>query len=94
MNKKPKLEENEFEWTTEMTKSSKRFNQLPISLQEKLKSRTPRDTQIAPTKIQTFNRLSVDVISSFKASRKGWHQKSTVFKENISLSTLSSKPNH
>jgi len=85
MNKKPKLEEDEIEWTTEMMKSAKRFNQLPMSLQEKLKSRTARGAQIAPTKIQTSIRLSADVIFTFKASGKGWQSKiDSVLREYIS----------
>jgi uncharacterized protein (DUF4415 family) len=85
MNKKPKLEEDEIEWTTEMMKSAKRFHQLPMSLQEKLKSRASRGPQIAPTKIQTSIRLSADVISTFKASGKGWQSKiDSVLQEYIS----------
>jgi len=41
MNKKPKLDEDDMEWTTEMMKSAKHFNQLPMSLQDKIKSRVP-----------------------------------------------------
>ena len=41
MNKKPKLDEDDMEWTTEIMKSAKRFNQLPMSLQDKIKSRVP-----------------------------------------------------
>lgn len=75
MNKQPELDEDNMAWTVEMMKSTKRFDKLPISIQKKIKSRTSRGAQIAPTKIQTSIRLSADVISTFKASGKGWQSK-------------------
>ena len=75
MNKKTKQDPEDFEWTTAELKSSKKFNTLPKSLQEKLASRKPRGPQAGPTKVSTTIRLSSDVIQSFRATGTGWQTK-------------------
>jgi len=72
MNSKPKIDQEDFEWTAAELKAAKKFADLPKSLQTKLASRKPRGTQVLPTKISTTIRLSSEVIDSFKATGAGW----------------------
>jgi uncharacterized protein (DUF4415 family) len=65
------------EWTEEMFARSKRFKDLPASLQAKLSaiqeaSRGKRGPQKAPTKTLISIRLSADVLAALKATGKGW----------------------
>jgi uncharacterized protein (DUF4415 family) len=65
------------EWTKEMFDRSKRFEDLPASLQAKLSaiqkaSRKRRGLQKAPTKVLTSIRLSSDVIDALRATGRGW----------------------
>jgi uncharacterized protein (DUF4415 family) len=53
-------------------KDARRFDQLPESLQAKLK---PRGAQKAPTKEQISIRLSHDVLEGFRAFGNGWQTK-------------------
>jgi uncharacterized protein (DUF4415 family) len=72
MKNKLKIDDENFEWSTEELKKSKTFKDLPESLQNKLASRKPRGAQVLPTKVSTTIRLSSDVIEAFKASGSGW----------------------
>ena len=65
------------EWTEEMFARSKRFKDLPASLQAKLSaiqeaSRRRRGLQKSPTKTLISIRLSADVLAALKATGKGW----------------------
>jgi len=53
-------------------KDARRFDQLPESLQAKLRTRGP---QKAPTKEQISIRLSHDVLEGFRALGDGWQTK-------------------
>jgi uncharacterized protein (DUF4415 family) len=53
-------------------KDARRFDQLPESLQAKLRRRGP---QKAPTKEQISIRLSHDVLEGFRAFGEGWQTK-------------------
>lgn len=72
MHSKPKIDQEDFEWTAAELKAAKKFADLPKSLQTKLASRKPRGAQVSPTKISTTIRLSSEVIDSFKATGAGW----------------------
>ena len=72
MNSKPKIDQEDFEWTTAELKAAKKFRGLPKSLQTTLASRKPRGTQVLPTKVSTTIRLSSEVIDAFKAMGAGW----------------------
>jgi len=50
-------------------KDAKRFDQLPESLQEKLRTRGPQKN---PTKEQISIRLSREVLDGFRAMGDGW----------------------
>lgn len=56
------------EWTDEMFKQSIRFDKLPESLQAKLRGRP----KAAVTKERVTLRLSPEVVSTFRATGKGW----------------------
>ena len=72
MNSKPKIEQEDFEWSKAEIKASRAFADLPNSLKTKLASRKRRGPQALPTKVLTTIRLSSDVIDSFKATGAGW----------------------
>jgi uncharacterized protein (DUF4415 family) len=72
MKNKSKMNDENFEWSAEELKKSKKFRDLPESLQTKLASRKLRGAQVLPTKVSTTIRLSSDVIEAFKASGAGW----------------------
>ena len=72
MKTKFKTDDENYEWSAEELKKSKKFKDLPESLQTKLASRKPRGVQVLPTKVSTTIRLSSDVIEAFKASGSGW----------------------
>lgn len=57
------------EWTAEMFDQAVGLDQLPKSLQNKLRSRGP---QRRPTKIATTVRFDRDVVEHFKADGPGW----------------------
>jgi uncharacterized protein (DUF4415 family) len=59
------------EWTPEKFARSKRFSDLPQSLQNTL-SRGQRGPQKAPTKTLISLRLSPDVLEALRATGKGW----------------------
>ena len=58
------------EWTTEDFARAKRVDQLPTSLQAKV--RRVRGQQAAPTKERITIRLSRDVVGQFRATGPGW----------------------
>ena len=60
------------EITSDDVKDARRFDQLPESLQAKLRTRGP---QKAPTKEQISIRLSHDVLEGFRALGEGWQTK-------------------
>jgi len=65
------------EWTKEMFARSKRFKDLPQSLQDKLSaiqdaSRQRRGKQKAPTKQPVTIRLSPDVLTVLRGKGRGW----------------------
>jgi uncharacterized protein (DUF4415 family) len=72
MKNKSKINDENFEWSAEELKKSKKFRDLPESLQTKLASRKLRGAQVLPTKVSTTIRLSSDVIEAFKSSGAGW----------------------
>jgi uncharacterized protein (DUF4415 family) len=72
MKNKSKMNDENYEWSAEELKKSKKFRDLPESLQTKLASRKPRGAQVLPTKVSTTIRLSSDVIEAFKSSGAGW----------------------
>lgn len=72
MKNKSKMNDENYEWSAEELKKSKKFRDLPGTLQTKLASRKPRGAQVLPTKVSTTIRLSSDVIEAFKASGAGW----------------------
>ncbi|WP_404356633.1 BrnA antitoxin family protein [Methylotuvimicrobium sp. KM1] len=57
------------EWTEEMINRSIRFDDLPESLQTKLRGRGKQKT---PTKVSTTIRFDADVLDAFKATGSGW----------------------
>ena len=59
------------EWTDEMFEHAGRFDDLPVSLQTKLK-RIARGPQKSPTKERITIRLSPEVVTSFRATGTGW----------------------
>jgi uncharacterized protein (DUF4415 family) len=71
MSKKPDIKTTDSdnpEWTDEMLKQSVRFNDLPASLQAKLRGRPP----LAAPKQTTTIRLDADLLDTFRATGKGW----------------------
>ena len=58
------------EWTREDFRTAMKFSNLPIELQETLKS--GRGPQKAPKKIHINIRLSESVVEHFKKTGKGW----------------------
>ena len=72
MKNKSKIDNENFEWSTEELKKSKTFADLPASLKTKLASRKLRGAQVLPTKVSTTIRLSTEVVEAFKASGSGW----------------------
>ena len=62
------IDEENPEWTDEMIKHSVGFNELPVSLQAKLRGRP----KLSMTKERITIRLSPDVLESFRASGAGW----------------------
>jgi uncharacterized protein (DUF4415 family) len=72
MKNKSKMNDENFEWSAKELKKSKKFRDLPGTLQTKLASRKPRGAQVLPTKVSTTIRLSSDAIEAFKASGAGW----------------------
>ncbi|MGC9292896.1 MAG: BrnA antitoxin family protein [Acidobacteriaceae bacterium] len=61
------------EWTEEDFATAMTFSELPVSLQEKLRSvKKPRGPQKAPTKEVVTIRLSRDVVEQLRASGPGW----------------------
>ena len=72
MKNKSKINGENFEWSAEELRKSKKFKDLPESLQAKLTSRKLRGAQVLPTKVSTTIRLSSDVVEAFKASGSGW----------------------
>jgi len=58
------------EWTEADFKSAVRLNELPASLQKKLRGQ--RGPQKAPVKVQTAIRYDADIIGAFKAGGPGW----------------------
>lgn len=56
-------------------KQARRFDQLPDTLQAKLRTRGP---QKAPTKEQISIRLSQEVLEGFRAFGEGWQTKMDV----------------
>lgn len=59
------------EWTSEKFARSKRFTELPQSLQDTL-SRGHRGPQKSPTKTLISLRLSPDVLAALRATGRGW----------------------
>ncbi len=59
------------EWTKEMFAKAKRFDQLPIELQQAL-TRGKRGPQKSPTKKLVSIRLSPDVLEALRATGRGW----------------------
>ena len=62
------IDEENPEWTDEMINHSVGFNELPVSLQSKLRGRT----KLPKTKERITIRLSPEVLESFRASGAGW----------------------
>lgn len=60
------------EWTEARIKNSMRLDELPESLQQKLRGRGP---QKAPTKERVGIRLSPEVLESFRATGTGWQSR-------------------
>lgn len=60
------------EWTQEIFDAGKRINELPESLQTKLRRPGMRGPQKNPTKVQTAVRYDKDIIEHFKAQGSGW----------------------
>lgn len=58
------------EWTDADFKRAVRFDQLPDSLQQKI--RGTRGPQKSPRKIQTAVRYDADILEAFKADGPGW----------------------
>lgn len=58
-----------FEWTEENFKNAVRFDELPVSLQNKLRV---RGKQKAPTKVSITVRFDADVLAAFKSTGSGW----------------------
>lgn len=64
------------EWTKEMFARSKRIDELPPSLRDKLRAiQRSRGPQKAPTKKSVTVRLSVDVLQALRATGRGWQSK-------------------
>ena len=73
MKKRPNpelIDDENPEWTEEDFKNALRFNDLPESLQAKL--RPGRGPQKAPVKERISIRLSADTVEYFRATGAGW----------------------
>ncbi len=71
MNKKPNpelVDSDNPEWTVEMARQAVRLDELPASLQGKLRGRP----KAAITKERITIRLSPDVLGAFRATGQGW----------------------
>lgn len=87
MNRKPDpemIDDENPEWTDEVASRAKRFDELPPSLQRKL-----RGAQKSPLKVATSIRLSPEVIEYFKQGGKGWQSRiDEVLKEHVARHRL------
>ena len=71
MNTRPNpelIDDENPEWTDEMVKQTIRFDQLPASLQAKLRGRP----KVAAPKQRVTIRLTPEVVEAFRATGKGW----------------------
>ncbi|HET8598275.1 MAG TPA: BrnA antitoxin family protein [Castellaniella sp.] len=64
------LDRDNPEWTRDDVRSAARLDELPPSLQRKLRGQ--RGPQKAPRKIQTAVRYDADILDAFKAGGPGW----------------------
>ncbi len=64
------IDNDDIQWTREMSEKAVTFSELPQGLQEKL--RRFRGPQKKPTKVPTTVRLDADVLAALRATGKGW----------------------
>lgn len=64
------LDDDDIEWTREMSQKAVNFSELPEDLQKTL--RRFRGPQKKPTKVPTTVRLDADVLDALRATGKGW----------------------
>lgn len=64
------LDDDDIEWTPEMSANSMSFSELPEDLQKTL--RRFRGPQKSPTKVLTAIRFDADVLEGLRATGKGW----------------------
>ena len=73
MDKKPNpemIDDDDIEWTPEMSANSMSFSELPEDLQKTL--RRFRGPQKKPTKVPTTVRFDEDIILALRATGKSW----------------------
>lgn len=70
-NTKAKPDAENPEWTREMIRSAKRFDELPANVQAAF-MRKGRGPQKSPTKELVSIRLSKDVLEALRATGEGW----------------------
>lgn len=64
------LDDDDIEWTREMSEKAMTFSELPEDLQKTL--RRFRGPQKKPTKVPTTIRLDADVLNALRAMGRGW----------------------